>query len=104
MKTIIFVKDRSVAVYLKKLLAGDDKEHRASQSEVDPDDNAQDNPEADGASSHYQSSREFITEGLLDKKHFRIGFAMGFKTKNIVNKAYRALNTDQISMYQDVLG
>ena len=27
-KTIIFVKDRSVAVYLKKLLAGDESENR----------------------------------------------------------------------------
>ena len=29
---------------------------------------------------------------------------MGFKSKNIVNKAYRALNTEKLSMYQDVLG
>ena len=29
---------------------------------------------------------------------------MGFKSRNIVNKAYRALNTEKISMYQDVLG
>jgi len=29
---------------------------------------------------------------------------MGFKTKNIVNLAYKALNTEKVSMYQDVLG
>ena len=29
---------------------------------------------------------------------------MGFKTKNIVNLAYKALNTEKVEMYQDVLG
>lgn len=43
-------------------------------------------------------------KGLLDQERFRIGFAMGFKSKSIVNKAYRALNTNKVSMYQDVLG
>jgi ERCC4-related helicase len=29
-------------------------------------------------------------KGLLDKKHFRIGYAMGPKSKNLVNKAYKS--------------
>ena len=41
---------------------------------------------------------------MLDKTKFKVGFAMGFKSKNIVNKAYRALNTEKISMIHDVLG
>ena len=40
---------------------------------------------------------------MLGEK-FRIGFAMGFKSRNIVNKAYRALNTEKVSMINDVLG
>ena len=90
-KTIIFVKDRSVAVYLKKLLAGDDDLDNSSSSRADDDENNANN-------------REFISKGMMNKDHFKIGFAMGFKSKNIVNKAYKALNTEKVSMYQDVLG
>lgn len=32
-KTIIFVKDRSVAVYLKKLLAGEERKDRPNENE-----------------------------------------------------------------------
>ena len=84
-KTIIFVKDRSVAVYLKKLLGGDDEE---------PGRNGQEE----------NKNREFVSKGMLSKDNFKIGFAMGFKSKNIVNKAYKALNTEKVTMLQDVLG
>lgn len=47
-KTIIFVKDRSVAVYLKKLLAGDD----------DLDNNSR---QADGGEENNANNREFIS-------------------------------------------
>jgi ERCC4-related helicase len=30
---------------------------------------------------------------MLDKEKFRIGFAMGFKSKNMVSRAYRSMNT-----------
>ena len=49
-------------------------------------------------------SSVFLKDGLLDPETFRIGFAMGFKSKSIVNKAYRALNTENLAMYQEVLG
>ena len=55
----------------------------------------------DGAAD---ASREFISQGMMDRQRFHIGFAMGFKSKNIVNKAYKALNTEKVAMYQDVLG
>ena len=42
--------------------------------------------------------------GILDQRKFRIGFAMGFKSKNIVNRAYKSLNTEKMSLYEDVLG
>ena len=29
---------------------------------------------------------------------------MGFKSKNIVNRAYKSLNTEKMSLYEDVLG
>lgn len=75
-KTIIFVKDRSVAVYLKKILMGtEDRESGKSKS----------------GAGHLK--------GLLDPERFKIGFAMGFKSKSIVNKAYRALNINKVSMY-----
>lgn len=64
-KTIIFVKDRSVAVYLKKILNG--------SSEI-----------------REQDRKYFEAEELLDTKKFRIGFAMGPKSKNLVNKAYKS--------------
>ena len=41
---------------------------------------------------------------MLDRNKFKIGFAMGFKSKNIVNKAYKAFNTEKVSMIHDVLG
>ena len=50
LKTIIFVRDRSVAVYLQRLLAGDKEVGKSDK----------------------------ICEGLLDKNKFKIGFAMGF--------------------------
>lgn len=83
-KTIIFVKDRSVAVYLKKLLQGDEN---GGKGEANND-----------------TSRNGFLHGLLDKDKFKIGFAMGFKAKNIVNRAYKSLNTDEISLEEDVLG
>ena len=66
-KTIIFVKDRSVAVYLKRLLSGNDKKS--------------------GDSS-------FLGQGLLDPEKFKVDYAMGCKSKSIVNKAYKSLNTE----------
>lgn len=51
-----------------------------------------------------ESSGEFIKQGMLDRNKFRIGFAMGFKSKNVVNKAYKSLNTEKVSMIHDVLG
>ena len=51
-----------------------------------------------------QDQSEFISEGMLDKNKFRIGFAMASKSKNIVNKAYKAFNTEKVSMIHDVLG
>lgn len=63
MKTIIFVKDRSVAVYLKKILSGEYRE----------------------------SDRKWFDKSIsLDRKKFRIGFAMGPRTNNLVNKAYKS--------------
>ena len=88
------MKDRSVAVYLKKLLSGEEEsEVRGSKA----------NNEAASENSESRD-RGFLSRGLLNPEFFSIGFAMGFKSKNIVNKAYRALNTEKLSMYQDVLG
>ena len=64
LKTIIFVKDRSVAVYLKKLLHG----------------------------NLWQEDKQYLCEGLLDPKVFRIGFAMGLKKMSLINQAYRSTN------------
>ena len=75
-KTIIFVKDRSVAVYLKKLLSGDSA----------------------------NDSQDSFLQPLLNREMFRIEFAMGFKARNIVNRAYKSLNTEQMSLEEDVLG
>jgi hypothetical protein len=62
LKTIIFVKDRSVAVYLKKILSGEIRD-------IDP-------------KSKFKA--------YLDKNKFRVDFAMGPKSKNLVNKAYKS--------------
>lgn len=95
-KTIIFVKDRSVAVYLKKLLHGDEDDSSSSSSQFS-------DSNEDPSAAHRSTDTNFLP-GILDHRKFRIGFAMGFKSKNIVNRAYKSLNTEKISLYEDVLG
>ena len=54
-----------MAVYLKKILNG--------SSEIKPGD-----------------KKYFEGKDLLDTKKFRIGFAMGPKSKSLINKAYKS--------------
>ena len=62
-KTIIFVKDRSVAVYLKKILNGEFRK---------------------------EDNKYFVKSNLIDTNKFRIGFAMGPNSKNLVNRAFKS--------------
>ena len=39
---------------------------------------------------------------MLDSDKFKIGFAMGFKSKNMVNRAYRSMNTQDL-FFKEVL-
>jgi len=39
----------------------------------------------------------------LDPKKFRVGLAMGVKQQNLVNKAYKSTNTDQVDLLKDSL-
>lgn len=95
-KTIIFVKDRSVAVYLKKLLHGGEDDSSSSSSQFG-------DSNEDPSAANRSTDTNFLP-GILDQRKFRIGFAMGFKSKNIVNRAYKSLNTEKMSLYEDVLG
>jgi ERCC4-related helicase len=73
LKSIIFVKDRSVAVYLKKLLTGD------------------------------TSKKNYECLGLLDRDSFKIGFAMGLKRISLINQAYKSTNIKNTDVFKDVL-
>lgn len=44
-----------------------------------------------------------MERGLLDSSKFTIGFAMGYKSKNIVNRAYKSMNTEHLALYEDFL-
>lgn len=73
LRSIIFVKDRSVAVYLKKLLVG------------------------------YKNNKTNECPGLLNTEKFQIGFAMGVKHISLINQAYKSTNIKSTDVFQDVL-
>ena len=98
MKTIIFVKDRSVAVYLKKILSGSAVNESREYKALDETEQL-----AEALDESFRQQRNEFRTGLLSPDKFRIGFAMGFKSRNLVNKAYRSTNTQRITIYQDVL-
>jgi ERCC4-related helicase len=64
-----------VAVYLKKLLHG----------------------------NLWQEDKQYLCEGLLDPKVFRIGFAMGLKKMSLINQAYRSTNIQNTDDFKDLL-
>jgi ERCC4-related helicase len=77
LKTIIFVKDRSVAVYLKKMLTG--------------------------CKNQEQSDLTYDCSGLLDSQRFSLGFAMGLKRMSLINQAYKSTNIKNTDIYKDLL-
>jgi len=42
-------------------------------------------------------------QGLLDRNQFRVEMAMGVKSRNLVNRAYRSTNRENVDFYKDVL-
>ena len=97
LKSIIFVKDRSVAVYLKKVLSGSFSQDQKNILNQDSADSS--------IAGKAGNSSIGIGKGLLDEKKFHIGFAMGFKSKNLVNRACKSTKTktQNAEFFKDVL-
>ena len=47
--------------------------------------------------------KEMQENKKLDTKKFRVGLAMGAKQQNLVNKAYKSTNTEQVDLLKDNL-
>jgi len=88
LKTIIFVKDRSVAFYLQKLLSG----NKINQVTQDLNENYD-----------QKVDESHLCDGLLEKNIFKVGFALGQQQKNLVNQAYRSTNIQRADFFKDVL-
>ena len=96
LKAIVFVKDRSVATYLKKIL-----DFMFARAELRLS-------EANLMSMFHESIRNPEASRVKDEDantKFRCNFAIGFQGKSLTNKAYRSTKSleDEISQLEDFL-
>ena len=68
------MKDRSVAVYLKKMLHGNKPDNTPLKSNLN-----------EGYMDLETNNSDYICEGLLNSNLFKIGFAMGLKRMSLIN-------------------
>jgi hypothetical protein len=68
------VKDRSVAVYLKKMLHGNKPDNTPIKINLN-----------EGYMDLETNNSDYICEGLLNSNLFKIGFAMGLKRMSLIN-------------------